>query len=95
VDEWLQVATEPAVGRRSLKYAIAVGVLLITINHDYALFHEDLTIVRALEMGLTMLVPYCVSTMSSVGAIREARSGQTSAQPRQATEMMVTPEDSE
>jgi hypothetical protein len=71
--EWLQVATEPAVVRRALKYALVVGAILILINHGDALLHGDLSIGRLLKMGLTMLVPYAVSTASSVGAIREAR----------------------
>jgi hypothetical protein len=70
---WLQVATELAVVRRALKYAIVVGAILILINHGDALLHGDLSIGRLLKMGLTVLVPYAVSTASSVGAIREAR----------------------
>lgn len=74
MNEWLQLAAEPAVVRRALIYALVVGALLITINHGYALWHGDISAVRILEMALTMVVPYCVSTMSSVGAMREARS---------------------
>jgi hypothetical protein len=71
--EWLQVAAEPAVVRRALKYAVVVGAILIFINHGDALLYGDLTIARLLKMGLTVVVPYAVSTASSVGAIREAR----------------------
>lgn len=88
MNEWLKVATEPAVVRRALKYALAVGALLITINHGYALWQGDLSIVRILEMALTMVVPYCVSTMSSVGAILDARAGQT--KPAQAKTHVAT-----
>jgi hypothetical protein len=84
MNDWLQVAMEPAVVRRALKYAFVVGVLLITINHGYALWHGDRSLLRFMEMGLTMVVPYCVSTLSSVGAIREARGEQTNEQPTQA-----------
>ena len=70
--EWLQIAEEPAVVRRSLKYAVVVGAILITINHGSALLHGSLTGARLLQMGLTVMVPYLVSTASSVGAIREA-----------------------
>jgi len=73
VREWLQIAEEPAVVRRSLKYAIVVGAILITINHGNALVSGGLTKLRLLQMGLTLIVPYLVSTASSVGAIREAR----------------------
>lgn len=71
--EWLQTATEPAVVRRALKYAMVVGAILITINHGDALLRGDITTARLLKMGLTVMVPYLVSTSSSVGAIRELR----------------------
>lgn len=71
--EWLRIAEEPAVVRRSMKYAVVVGAILITINHGNALFQGSFTGARLLQMGLTMVVPYLVSTASSVGAIREAR----------------------
>lgn len=70
---WLQIAKEPAVVQRSLKYAVMVGAILITINHGSALLHGGLTGGRLLQMGLTVMVPYLVSTASSVGAIQEAR----------------------
>lgn len=71
--EWLQIAEEPAVVRRSLKYAFVVGAILIAINHGVALLHGDLSRGRLMQIGLTVVVPYVVSTASSVGAIREAR----------------------
>ncbi len=71
--EWLRVAAEPAVVRRALKYAVVVGTILIAINHGSALLHDAISGDHLLQMGLTVLVPYCVSTSSSVGALREAR----------------------
>lgn len=76
--EWLQIAEEPAVMRRSIKYAIVVGTILITINHGNALVQGSITGLRLLQMGLTVVVPYLVSTASSVGAIREARTAHRS-----------------
>jgi hypothetical protein len=38
---------------------------------------------RLLQMGLTVIVPYLVSTASSVGAIREARAALRTQQPAQ------------
>ena len=49
---------------------MVVGSLLIAINHVDALLRGDLEGVRLLKMALTVLVPYCVSTASSVGAMR-------------------------
>lgn len=68
--EWLQLAFSPAVVRRALGYAIVVGAVLIAINHGDALLRGELGGGRALKMGLTMLVPYTVSTLSSVQALR-------------------------
>ena len=70
MNEFLAVAVQPAVVRRALAYAVGVGALLIAINHGDALLRGDVDAGRWLRMGLTVLVPYCVSTASSVGAMR-------------------------
>jgi hypothetical protein len=69
---WIDIATRPAVVRRALKYALIVGTLLILINHGDAILRGDISAGRLLEMGLTTLVPYAVSTLSSVEALRSA-----------------------
>ena len=53
---------------RACKYAVVVGAVLITINHGDALLAGDVDGRRLLKIGLTVLVPYAVSTLSSVGA---------------------------
>ena len=68
--DWLRIAASPAVVRRSLGYAVVVGAILIAINHGDALLRGELAPGRVLKMALTVLVPYCVSTASSVGALR-------------------------
>jgi hypothetical protein len=81
VTEWFRLASSPPIVRRALSYAIGVGSLLIVINHGDAILRGDLSIARLLRMALTVMVPYCVSTASSVGAIRErdrARADSTS-----------------
>jgi hypothetical protein len=65
---WLAVARERAIVVRASKYAIVVGAILIAINHGDALLARDLDARRLAKMALTMLVPYTVSTLSSVGA---------------------------
>ena len=65
---WLAVAREPAVVRRALKFGLVVGAILIAINHWDAILAGDVDRRRLLKMGLTVLVPYTVSTLSSVGA---------------------------
>jgi hypothetical protein len=69
--DWLQLATSRTVVVRALKYAVGVGAILIAINHGDALLAGEVGSGRVAKMGLTMLVPYCVSTASSVGAMRE------------------------
>jgi hypothetical protein len=72
---WLAVARERATVLRALKFAAVVGSILIAINHGDALLAGDLGTRRLLKMGLTVLVPYTVSTLSSVGATLAARRG--------------------
>jgi hypothetical protein len=69
----LAVAFERRVVRRALAFAVVVGSVLIAINHGDALFAGDIDGTRWLKMGLTLLVPYVVSTWSSVLAVRETR----------------------
>ncbi len=73
MSNWISVASEPRVVRRALGYALVVGSILIAINHGDALLQGELGSDRLLKMGLTVTVPYLVSTFSSVGAIRDLR----------------------
>lgn len=74
--EWFCVARELHVVRRALASALVVGAVLSAINHGDALLRGELGAGRLLRMGLTALVPYLVSTYSSVGAIRRARAAE-------------------
>ena len=67
---WLGLATSRSVVQRALGVTLVVGVILIAINHGDALFHGDLSVGRAIRIALTILVPYGVSTYSSVSALR-------------------------
>lgn len=55
---------------RAIKVAAVVGCLLIAINHGDALLAGDVDGVRLSKMLLTLVVPYAVSTYSSVGAMK-------------------------
>jgi len=66
----LGLALSPRVVRRALLYAVVVGAILIAINHGDALLSGTVSAARWWKMGLTVLVPYTVSTLSSVGALR-------------------------
>jgi len=67
---FLALALSPRVVRRALLYALVVGAVLIAINHGDALIAGHVGAERWWKMGLTVLVPYTVSTLSSVGALR-------------------------
>ena len=68
---WVRQAAAWPVVRRALGFALVVGAILIAINHGQAIVRGELDRGRLLQMGLTLLVPYFVSTLSSVMAIRE------------------------
>ena len=70
---WLRLALQPSVIKRAVKYAVVVGIVLIAINHSDAILQGEVTRDRLFKMALTVLVPYVVSTLSSVGALRELR----------------------
>ena len=68
----LRMAFAWPVMRRALGFAAVVGSILIGINHGDALLAGELSPGRLLRMGLTVVVPYAVSTLSSVMALRES-----------------------
>ena len=68
--EWFHLAFAWPVVRRALICVVIVGAVLITINHGDAIVRGEVTAGRLMQMALTLLVPYCVSTYSSVGAMR-------------------------
>ncbi len=77
IREWLHIASRKPILTRGLKYAIVIGSILIIINHGNAIVAGTVDSTRAIQMILTLLVPYCVSTASSVGAIIDHRAGKT------------------
>lgn len=68
---WWRLASSPAVARRTLRYAVGVGAVLIAINHGDAIVRRDVSARRLVQMLLTVTVPYAVSTASSIGAMRD------------------------
>ena len=68
---WLRLAAHPATVRRALVTAAVVGTILVLINHGDALLAGRMTVARTLKAALTVLVPYVVSTVSSVSTRRE------------------------
>jgi hypothetical protein len=70
MSDWLRLALDGAVVRRALRTAVLVGSILIAINHGDALLHGQVDTARLIRICLTVLVPYGVSTTSSVAALR-------------------------
>ena len=71
MDGFLGVALRGPVVRRALGFALVVGAVLVGINYGDALLGQRaLGASDWLKMGLTVCVPYVVSTLSSVAAIR-------------------------
>jgi hypothetical protein len=60
--------TKPIV-KRAILTALLVGALLIAINHGDAILRGEMNTERWLKAGLTFLVPYLVSTVSSASTL--------------------------
>jgi hypothetical protein len=73
------LAGHPATVRRAAMTAFTVGPILISINHGPAILRGEVTVERVAQMILTIVVPYLVSTVSSVSTRREMLAQQTSA----------------
>jgi hypothetical protein len=71
--------------RRGLKFAVVVGTILILINHGDAIVSGELTRTNYVKMAMTVVVPYVVSVLSSVGAMIDGARRAASA-TRRATE---------
>ncbi|MFQ5478982.1 MAG: nitrate/nitrite transporter NrtS [Candidatus Binatia bacterium] len=69
--QWLELASRSDVVRRASRFAVVVGFLLVAINHGGALLRGECDGPRLLKMAMTVTVPYIVSTLSSVAALRE------------------------
>lgn len=66
------IATRRSVALRALKIALIVGTALALINHGDRAVTGDYDLRMLFKIGLTFLVPYSVSTYSSVLAVRES-----------------------
>ena len=66
----LAIAFERRVVRRALAFAVVVGSVLVAINHGDAVLAGSFTSAQIIKISLTVMVPYVVSTWSSVLAVR-------------------------
>ncbi|NQZ80683.1 MAG: nitrate/nitrite transporter NrtS [Colwellia sp.] len=63
---WLAVAIERKILRRSLIIAAIVGTILTLINHGDIIISGNIQTTHLVKIVLTYFVPYAVSTYSSV-----------------------------
>ncbi len=75
---WLKTARDPAIVRCSMKYAFVVGPVLVAINYGDTIVQGRLSGADMVKIILTMLVPYMVSTFSSVGTMCRMQTDTTS-----------------
>lgn len=66
---WLSIAMRRDIVLRSLRVALLVGTILVTINYGDKLLTSGVTATDCVKMLLTYCVPYCVATYASVSAI--------------------------
>jgi hypothetical protein len=69
--EWQRIR-DPKVAGLALRVALVVGTILNLINHFDLLLGAPLTPVTLVQIGLTYVVPYCVSTHGQVFGKRSA-----------------------
>lgn len=68
---FLALATTSRVVRTAVRISIIVGTILVLINHGSVVVSMSFSAENLVQMLLTYLVPYCVSTYSSVRAIQD------------------------
>ena len=56
---------------RAFKMALIVGIILAIINHGDHIFLGTMTLINWTKILITFCVPFCVSTVSSVLAIKK------------------------
>lgn len=70
MSDWIELARSHGVVVRALKLAIVVGTILAVINHGDKILLGSLSAGDVVKILVTYIVPYGVSTVSSVGALR-------------------------
>jgi len=70
MSKWLSIAFEASVLKRSLRVSALVGTMLMIINHGDIIIEGHLSTTHIFKIALTYLVPFLVSTYSSVESKR-------------------------
>ena len=72
---WLTLCFSKPVMKRASWTSLIVGAILILINHGNAILKGEVDLLRILQMCLTVIVPYIVSTVSSVATLLSVEGG--------------------
>ncbi len=68
---WMHLAFCGPVCWRAVKVAFLVGPILVAVNQGDVILQGELDVICLLKIGLTFMVPYFVSTFSSVAALQD------------------------
>ncbi|MFL2792690.1 MAG: nitrate/nitrite transporter NrtS [Paracoccaceae bacterium] len=69
-NSFFNIALRKSVVKRAIKIALVVGCILALINHGDRIIFQNMNPLDWFKILLTFCVPYCVSTVSSVLAIK-------------------------
>lgn len=72
---WLRMACAPAVVSRATRVALVVGTILVAINQGELIVTGGLTAKTLVQITLTYMIPYLVSTYVGVEAARANNDG--------------------
>ena len=67
------IALDPSVRRRALRISLVVGTILAIINYGDRIIMGGMDGISYFKCTLTYLVPYAVSTYSSVMAVKDRK----------------------
>ena len=70
---FLTVAIQRTTVLRAIKIALIVGLILVAVNEGSALLHGDMDMTGLASAAMNFIVPYCVSTVSTVLAHAETK----------------------
>jgi class 3 adenylate cyclase len=73
ITEWLRIAADRSVLQRCILTALVVGTVLTLITQADVLFSPRWDAAVGMQVGLLYVVPYLVSSVASVSAIRQQR----------------------
>lgn len=66
IDIIMMTICDPHILKQSTKIAIVVGTILNIINQGDYIFHMMFDHINYFKMGLTYIVPFCVSTYTAI-----------------------------